>query len=102
MALNLPERQCKWSKCGISFKPRRHGQEFHSAQCRALYHKHHLQCPHCGQWLDEPGRHNGDCLVCPFRKSLASKRGKKMPDASGRCIRPGGFCGSGKKEVVAV
>ena len=90
MALNLAERQCDCG-CGKTFVPKRERQRFFNAQCRGRWHEKHKQCPHCGQWLDEPVGGEG-CHVCPFLKSLASKRGKKLPDASGRCVRPGGYC----------
>ncbi len=53
MALNLPERECDCG-CGQFFKPKRNGQRFVNYKHRALWHKHHQQCPHCGHWLDEP------------------------------------------------
>jgi len=88
MALNLPERLCECG-CLRLFKPKREGQRFYSPACRSRWHMKHQQCPHCGRWIDEPVH---GCRGCRFLKSLASKRGRKFPDGTGRCKRPEGFC----------
>ncbi len=101
MALNLAERKCDCG-CGEVFIPKREKQRFFDAKHRARYHQHHVQCPHCGHYVDEPVQPVVDvreCGYCDFLKSVASKRGKILPDRSGRCTRPGGFCGLEMKQA---
>lgn len=54
MALNLPERICKWFKCRSPFKPKRRNQDFCKPSCREAYHNYlkltpDATCPHCGK-----------------------------------------------------
>jgi hypothetical protein len=102
MALNLAERKCDCG-CGQFFKPKRAGQRFINSKHRARYHQKHVKCPHCCRYVDEPVTFPVStvegCFQCAFNKSVASKRGKILPDRSGRCIRPGGFCGLEMKQA---
>jgi len=71
------------------------GHEFTGCnRCQEQYAVVFPVCPFCRSGNGKPANEGtGNCNICEFHKAMSNKKkGVKIPNSYGKCIRPGGHC----------